>query len=180
MDNEPDGYKGIRPDGHPPDEKVESGQPSVDIVVDFFSRLQIPDTIYQELDACAYDQEKYAKYYRSVDLIILRDIIGMSKLHSKGEPLTDVNERAFENLLKWMMYKIAIDPWWHKALCYYNRVMGTNVSATSYWPLLFHPAYIPHSTWNDEMNKSPKDFNDEQVDRYEIYKWIDNNITEDE
>lgn len=153
----------------------ESG-PLVDPVVDILSRVDIPDTILQELDACSFDQEKYAKYYRASDLTIINIILGQIRQY---EPEPDnVNFKAFNNLMKWIMYMVATNPWWHRKLCYYNRMMGVNTNNTSYWHLQYHPAYIPGNHWNESMEQTPKAFNDSQMNQKEIYAWIDKKMEE--
>jgi len=176
MDNEPSEIKGVQPDGNAPMRDVLPEQPPVDPIVEWLSKIQISDQILTELDSCTYDREKYEKYYRAADLFLIRNIIGTVRF-TKGQDPEDINVKAFSNLMMWFMYKIAVDPWWHRKLCFYNRMMGVNCNSSSYWPIQFHPSYIPgNENWNDDMAKSPKDFNDEQVDRFEIYNWIDENI----
>ena len=74
------------------------------------------------------------------------------------------------------MYVIATNPWWHRKLCYMNRMMGVNVNNTSYWHLQYHPSYIPGNHWNENMDMKPKEFNDSQVDQQSIYAWIDEEL----
>lgn len=179
MDNEPSPIDGPQPTGEAPMKDTLPPQPPIDPIVEWLASLQISDQILKELDACTYDREKYEKYYRAADLFIIRDIIGMTRFTTNQDP-NDKNVMAFSNLMMWFMYKIAVDPWWHRKLCFYNRIMGVNINSSSYWPLQFHPSYIAgNDHWNDDMAKSPKDFNDEQMDRFEIYKWIDDNINQE-
>jgi hypothetical protein len=175
MDNEPSNVTGPKPSGEPAMQDTIPQMPE-DPVVDILSRIQISDQILQELDACTWSREKYEKYYQSVDLFLIRDVIGMTR-YSNGQDPNDKNVLAFTNLMMWFMYKIATDPWWHRKLCFYNRLMGVNINSSSYWPLQFHPSYIPgNENWNADMLKKPVDFNDEQVDRFKIYDWIDEQI----
>lgn len=137
----------------------------------FLSRLDFPDVLVQELDACNWDQSKYDKYYRSTDLFIIRDILGNAMVWEQDQD--SIYHRAFCNLMKWMMFMIATNNYWHRRLCYYNRMMGTNTHSTSYWKLQYHPAYIPGVEWNKNLDQEPKGFNDGQKDLKGIYQWIE-------
>ena len=152
----------------------EPQSPAIDPIVNFLSQITISDDVLKELDACAFDQEKYAKYFRATDLFIIKEILGNVKVY-ENEP-DNPNFKAFSNLMKWMMYLIATDPWWHRKLCYFNRMMGVNVNNTSYWHLQYHPMYIPGDHWNNNLEMPPAEFNDSQVDQQGIYAWIDEEI----
>jgi len=157
-------------------DEIENKQDEVTIdpIVDFLSRVKIGDEILYELDSCGQSQEKYEKYYRATDLFILKEILGNVRCY-ESEP-DNPNFKAFDNLIKWMMYVIATNPWWHRKLCYFNRMMGVNVNNTSYWHLQYHPAYIPGEHWNNDMDMKPKEFNDSQMNQREIYAWIDEEL----
>lgn len=148
--------------------------PSVDPIIEFLSNINVSDDILHELDACGSSQEKYEKYYRATDLFILKDILG--NVRAWDQDPEDVNYKAFNNLIKWFMYLIAVNPWWHRKLCYYNRMMGANMNSASYWHLQYHPGYIPGTHWNEGMDKSAKEFNDEQTNQKGIYEWIDEEV----
>jgi len=53
--------------------------------------------------------------------------------------------------------------------------MGTNTAADTYWHIQYHPAYVPglKNFYTDNLNKSKTEFNDECIDRIELYSWID-------
>lgn len=146
----------------------------VDPIMEFLSRVTIGDEILQELDSCGQSHEKYEKYYRATDLFVLKEILGNVRTY-ESQP-HDENYLAFNNLIKWMMYKIATDPWWHRKLCYFNRMMGVNINSTSYWHLQYHPYYIPGQHWNDNLDATPKEFNDSQMTQQQIYAWIDEEL----
>jgi len=150
------------------------GQPKLDLIVEFLNKVNIPDDILHELDSCGSDQVKYEKYFRATDLFIIKEILGNVRTWDP-EP-ENPNYVAFNNLLKWFMYLIATNPWWHRKLCYYNRMMGVNTNNSSYWHLQFHPMYIPGDHWNKELDQAPKDFNDSQMTNDEIYRWIDEEL----
>lgn len=157
---------------------VNEQTPQVDPIVDFLSRVSISDDILNELASHSKSFEKYQKYYRATDLFVLSSVLANVRTY-EDEP-TNPNFIAFDNLIKWMMYKIATDPWWHRKLCYFNRMMGVNVNSTSYWHLQYHPYYIPGQNWNDNLEQSPKDFNDSQMDQKQIYQWIDEQLESQE
>ena len=146
----------------------------IDPIVNFLSKVQIGDEILHELDSCGQTQEKYEKYYRATDLFILKEILGNVRCYD-AEP-DNPNYKAFDNLIKWMMYVIATNPWWHRKLCYFIWMMGVNVNNTSYWHLQYHPAYIPGDHWNAGMDMGAKEFNDSQMDQQGIYAWIDEEL----
>ena len=148
--------------------------PDIDPIVKFLASVQIGDQILQELDSCGQSVEKYKKYYQATDLFILKEILGNVRTW-ESEP-DNPNYKAFNNLIKWMMYLIATNPWWHRKLCYFNRMMGVNTSNTSYWHLQYHPNYIPGPHWNDNMDQPVEEFNDSQMDQVGIYKWIDEEL----
>lgn len=165
--------KEFAPDGKPPVDEGKFNIPPIDPVVDFLSRIQISDAIDVELSACGWDQEKYKKYFKATDLFILQAIKGNVRCW-EPDP-NNPNAVAFDNLIKWFMYMIATNPWWHRKLCYFNRMMGVNTHSTSYWYLQYHPSYIPSPEWNnlEELEKPPEQFNNELVNQHGIYDWID-------
>lgn len=148
--------------------------PDIDPIVKFLASVQIGDQILQELDSCGQSVEKYKKYYQATDLFILKEILGNVRCY-ESEP-DNPNFQAFNNLIKWMMYLIATNPWWHRKLCYFNRMMGVNTNNTSYWHLQYHPNYIPGPHWNDNLEQPPEEFNNSQMDQAGIYKWIDEEL----
>lgn len=148
----------------------------MDPIVDFLSKINVSDDILKELDCCSQTFDTYEKYHRATDLFVLKMILGNVKTW-EAEP-NNPNYKAFENLIKWMMYLIAVNPWWHRKLCYFNRMMGVNMNASSYWHLQYHPHYVPGQNWNDNLDVTPKEFNDSQMDQKEIYKWIDEQLEE--
>ena len=152
----------------------EPNAKSTDPIVEFLSRVTIGDEILQELDSCGQSIEKYEKYFRATDLFVIKEILGNVRTY-EDEP-NDPNYIAFNNLMKWMMYVIATNPWWHRKLCYFNRMMGVNINSTSYWHLQYHPYYIPGQHWNDNLDQPKKDFNDSQMSQQQIYQWIDNEL----
>lgn len=149
--------------------------PQIDPIVDFLSRVKIGDEILYELDSCAQSQEKYEKYFKATDLFVLHSILGNVRSYTKDDP-NDPNYVAFNNLIKWMMIMIASNPWWHRKLCYFNRMMGVNMNSTSYWHLQYHPYYIPGQHWEENLDMPKKDFNDSQMTQEQIYAWIDNEL----
>ena len=154
-------------------ESTETAQP-VDPIVDFLSRVSIGNDLINDLMSVGTSYEKYQKYYRATDLFVLKSII--DNVVTYEDDKDNPNFIAFNNLLKWMMYLIATNPWWHRKLCYFNRMMGVNINSTSYWHLQYHPYYIPGQNWNDNLEQSPKEFNDSQMDQRQIYQWIDEQV----
>jgi len=154
------------------DKEENNEQVPIDPVTELLSRLNFPDILVNEIDACNWNQEKYEHYFTNVDLFIIRDILGNAMMNDDDQ--TSIYHLAFCNLMKWFMYMIATNNHWHRRLCYYNRMMGTNINAQSYWRVKFHPAYVPGPMWNDDPNKTPSQFNSERMDLDQFYKWVDN------
>lgn len=154
--------------------------PPIDPIVHFLSKVNIDDALLRDMDACTWDQQKYDHYFKACDLFIIRAIIGEVNTWEPHDP-NDVNYKAFNVLMKWFMYLIATNPWWHRKLCYYNRMMGTNTNSTSYWHVQWHPSYVSGAkqVYIDELTKSPKQFNDECMDTQEMYGWIDEYLCDD-
>ena len=155
--------------------------PPIDPIVDFLSRVQIGDELLHEMDGCTWDQAKYDKYFKACDLFIIRAIIGEVNTWEEHDP-EDPNYKAFNVLMKWFMYMIAVNPWWHRKLCYYNRMMGTNTNSTSYWHVQWHPSYVSgaKNIYKDNLSKSPREFNNEVMDTPEMYDWIDEYLCDNE
>jgi hypothetical protein len=151
----------------------------IDPIIDFLSKVEISDQLINDMGEACKTLEGFQRFYRSTDLFILNDIKSQVEM---WEPEPDnPNYIAFRNLMKWFMYLIATHPWWHRKLCLYNRMMGVNVHSSSYWRLQYHPAYIPGIHWHSEnQDATPEQFNKEQMPDNEIYKWIDDNITDNE
>ena len=148
----------------------------VDPIIDFLSKVVISDLLINDMAIQCQTLEGFKRYYRATDLFIIRDILTQVDI---WEPEHDnPNYIAFRNLMKWFMYLIVTHPWWHRKLCYYNRMMGTNTHSSSYYRIQYHPAYIPGAHWStDNQDKGPEEFNSEQMPGKDIYKWIDQNIT---
>ena len=155
-------------------EPVNEVPKHIDPIIEMLSKITIGDEILHELDSCAQSQEKYEKYFRATDLFVLKEILGNVRTY-ESEP-DSVDYKAFNNLIKWMMYVIATNPWWHRKLCYFNRMMGVNVNSTSYWHLNYHPYYIPGQHWNENLDQPKKEFNDSQMNQKQIYEWIDEEL----
>lgn len=169
------------PTGNPVEPASKYNLPPIDPIVDFLSKVNIDDGLLHEMDACSWDQARYDKYFKACDLFVIRAIIGEIMTWEPHDD-NDPNYKAFIVLMKWFMYLIATNPWWHRKLCYYNRMMGTNTNSTSYWHLQWHPSYISgaKNVFQDDLNTPPKEFNDQCMDTQEMYEWIDEYLCDEE
>lgn len=159
------------------EEQAPPQQPEIDPIVNFLSRVEITDDFIREIQDSGKSFETYKKYYKASDIFI---ILNMLHQVDMWEPDPEnPNYKAFRTLMKWFIYLMGTNPWWHRKLAYYNRMMGTCMSQTSYWKLTYHPGYIPGAHLkSDYLNKHPEEFNAELMNNQEIYQWVDKNVTD--
>lgn len=148
-----------------------------DPIIEFLTKVEISDALLNDMATQCQTLEGFKKFYRATDLFIIREILVQVDV---WEPENDnPNYIAFRNLMKWFMYLIATHPWWHRKLCYYNRMMGVNTHSSSYYRLQYHPGYVPGDHWrNEDMDTKPEQFNSEQMPAKQMFDWIDKNVTD--
>lgn len=144
-----------------------------DVVVKFLKSLQIESKIFEELDACAWDQEKYSKYFAFPELFSIRNAIGQSHVF---DPDRDSDEhKAFINLMTWMMIKIATHPYWHQKFGWLIRFLAGHTVQGSYWPIKFSPFFIINNWRSMHDDWSPKEENERALNSFEdTFKWETN------
>ncbi len=157
--------------GVPPRQPV-----SQDPIIDFLNRVQISDDFVKDIWESGKSFDSYQKYYKASDLFIILQMLNQVETW-EPEP-NNPDFIAFRTLMKWFIYLMGTNPWWHRKLAYYNRMMGTCMASTSYWKLTYHPGYIPGAHWKaDNLSKTPEEFNKEIMSQEETYAWIDQNVT---
>jgi len=144
-----------------------------DVVVEFLKTLKFDTKIFDELDACSWNQEKYAKYFVFPELFAVRNAIGLSHVY---DPDRDSDEhKAFINLMTWMMIKMATHPYWHQKFGWLIRFMAGHTVAGSYWPIKFSPFFIVNNWKSMHDNWNKKEENEKALDSFEdTFKWETN------
>ena len=156
-----------------PDEFIKERVAENDVVVNFLKSLQFESTLFQELDACAWDQEKYSKYFTFPELFTIRNAIGLTQAYDPDKESDE--HKAFVNLMSWMMIKIATHPYWHQKLGWFIRFTAGHTVAGSYWPIKFSPFFIINNWKSMHDDWSVKEQNDKALNSFEdTFKWSTN------
>jgi hypothetical protein len=164
---------------HPADDFIKERVSSQDPVVEFMKQLQFENAgIFKELDECDWNQEKYKHYFSYPDLFVLRNAIGI--LNGSGADEESDESKAFINLLKWMLVKIATHPYWFQRLGWFNRFMAAHTVPTSYWPVKFSPFFVPNNWKSMHDDWSVKKVNDDGKPFEDIFSWETNEARLDE
>jgi len=139
-----------------------------DPVVDFLLRLNFSTNLFQELDETDWNAEKFRYYYQTPDLFVIRNAIGILNVYDEPGRERD----ALINLLKWMMLRIATDPYWFSRLGWLIRFLSSHMNPSSYWPLKYHEVYTP-KYWKDDSinNKRKEEINQEIRDPDDVFNW---------
>lgn len=139
-----------------------------DVVVEFLNKLEFSSNIFSELDATNWDAKKFQYYYQTPDLFVLRNAIGILNVYDE-----ESRERtAMINLLKWMMVRMATDPYWLTRFGWMMRFFSAHMNPSSYWPLKYHEAYTP-KYWKQDIisNKTKEELNKEIRDPDSVFNW---------
>jgi hypothetical protein len=118
-----------------------------DAVIDFFSQIKFETNLFDIINQSDTNPELYDQLFQAPELFILnnaRMVIAHYDPNGKcPEGLKD--HEAMLNIIRWIMLKFATDPVYTCYFGYLFRFVAAHTSPGSYWPVQFHPRWLPEN-----------------------------------